>query len=118
MSDRLAEIKATLAAATPGPHHSTVSVRLDIFFVPTCVECKEEWPCTVGKLAERFRNNAPADMAWLIEQLEAMAAALRVIERGEGRFSRDPLTHASNTIDDMKEVARNILRGLGVDSEV
>jgi hypothetical protein len=32
--------------------------------------------------------------------------ALSEIEKGEGRYSRDPLTHASNTIEDMRELAR------------
>jgi hypothetical protein len=32
--------------------------------------------------------------------------ALTEIEKGEGRYSRDPLTHASNTIEDMRELAR------------
>ena len=30
---------------------------------------------------------------------------LRQITQGMGRYSRDPLTHASNTIDDMKQLA-------------
>jgi len=31
---------------------------------------------------------------------------LEEIEKGEGRFSRDPLTHADNCIEDMKSIAR------------
>lgn len=34
-----------------------------------------------------------------------LVAALRKIARGEGRFSRDHLTHCENTIEDMKAVA-------------
>jgi hypothetical protein len=36
----------------------------------------------------------------------AMLAALKEIEKGQGAYNRDPLTHAWNTIDDMKELAR------------
>jgi hypothetical protein len=31
--------------------------------------------------------------------------ALSEIEKGEGRYSRDPLTHASNTIEDIRALA-------------
>jgi len=34
-----------------------------------------------------------------------MLEALRGIAKGEGRFSLDPLTHASNTVEDMKALA-------------
>ena len=35
-----------------------------------------------------------------------LVAALQEIAKGEGPFSRDPLTHAENTIEAMKEIAR------------
>jgi hypothetical protein len=38
--------------------------------------------------------------------LAKLREALKQISRGEGRFSRDQLEHASNTIGDMKELAR------------
>lgn len=41
----------------------------------------------------------------LEQQLEQARAALREIAKGEGRYSRDPLTHAANTIEDMKALA-------------
>lgn len=34
-----------------------------------------------------------------------MLAALEEIAKGEGRFSRDPLTHATNTVEDMQALA-------------
>lgn len=34
-----------------------------------------------------------------------LLAALKEIAKGEGRFSRDPLEHAANTIEDMKALA-------------
>lgn len=37
------------------------------------------------------------------------AKALRVCAIGAGRYSMDPLTHASNTIEDMKRAAREAL---------
>ena len=36
---------------------------------------------------------------------DALVAALETITKGEGAYSRDPLTHASNTIDAMKATA-------------
>ena len=38
-----------------------------------------------------------------------MREALEQIAKGEGRYSRDPLTHASNTIEDMTALARAAL---------
>lgn len=37
--------------------------------------------------------------------------ALKKIAEGRGRYSRDPLTHADNTIEDMKAVASAALAG-------
>ena len=42
--------------------------------------------------------------------------ALREIAKGEGRFSRDPLTHASNTIEDMKAIAEAAIRAAEQDA--
>ena len=39
----------------------------------------------------------------------ALVAALEEIAKGEGPFSRDPLTHAENIIEAMKEIARAAL---------
>ena len=36
---------------------------------------------------------------------DLLAAALHEITRGEGAFSHDPLTHAANTIDNMRDIA-------------
>ncbi len=37
---------------------------------------------------------------------EELLEALRRIEAGEGAFSRDPLTHATNCIEEMTGIAR------------
>jgi len=39
-------------------------------------------------------------------EFSRLLAALAEIEKGEGAYSRDPLEHASNTIDYMKRIAR------------
>lgn len=36
--------------------------------------------------------------------------ALKEIEEGRGRFSCDPLTHAGNCIEDMKQIATEAIR--------
>ena len=38
-----------------------------------------------------------------------LSDALRTITKGEGRYSRDPLTHADNTIADLIAVAESAL---------
>lgn len=47
----------------------------------------------------------------LRERVERCEEALREVVKGEGRFSLDPLTHASNTIEDMRDIARRALSG-------
>lgn len=42
-------------------------------------------------------------------QIAGYRAALTEILEGKGRYSRDQLEHASNTIEDMKEIAREAL---------
>ena len=45
------------------------------------------------------------------DRVAYLEAALRKIAKREGRFSRDHLTHASNTIEDMATVAEHALNG-------
>lgn len=45
------------------------------------------------------------DHAQMQACIEALEKALSEIAKGEGRFSRDPLIHASNTVEDMKALA-------------
>lgn len=60
------------------------------------------------KVAEAY-NKPNADM---IASVPEMREALQEIAKGKGRFSRDPLTHASNTIEDMKALAVGALAGV------
>ena len=54
------------------------------------------------------------DWADEAEQLETTNAdlleALNEIAKGEGAYSRDPLTHAGNTITSMKNIATSAIR--------
>lgn len=43
------------------------------------------------------------------DEVERLRLALAEIAKGEGAFSRDQLTHAKNTIDSMKQIARGAL---------
>ena len=45
------------------------------------------------------------EIAALKAENERLKGALREISKGEGRYNRDPLTHADNCIDDMKALA-------------
>jgi len=56
-----------------------------------------------------WRNKLLKENGQLKAKLAAHEEAMSEIMKGEGRFSRDPLTHASNTIEDMKEIARAML---------
>jgi len=42
-------------------------------------------------------------------RIEVLEGALREISEGKGRYSMDPLEHAGNTIEDMKELAKEAL---------
>lgn len=46
---------------------------------------------------------------FLRARIATLEAALRKIITREGRYSRDPLAHASNTIDAMAELAQSAL---------
>lgn len=50
-----------------------------------------------------------AELEKLAAERERFADALREISQGAGRYSRDPLTHASNCIEDMKQLASDAL---------
>jgi hypothetical protein len=44
-----------------------------------------------------------------VNERDELLEALETISRGEGRFSRDPLTHADNCVEDMKAIATKAL---------
>ena len=52
------------------------------------------------------------DVLALLADIERKDEALREIAQGSGPFSRDRLTHAENTIESMKELARAALAPL------
>lgn len=54
---------------------------------------------------ERARELESADRGYIERRVAELEAALREIEKGAGRFSRDPLTFAQNVIEDMKALA-------------
>jgi hypothetical protein len=55
----------------------------------------------------------PHPGAALLARLKRCEEALRAIAKGEGAFSRDPLTHATNTIENLKAIAADALAGKG-----
>ena len=49
----------------------------------------------------------------LLEENQELIEALKIIAKGEGAFSRDPLTHAGNTIDNMISIAEKAIKKAG-----
>jgi hypothetical protein len=78
---------------------------------------EKRWYSTRGMGVEYVRADRFAashvrrdeEMMFLVERIGKMAAALAEIAKGEGAFSRDPLTHATNCIESMKQIARDAL---------
>jgi hypothetical protein len=46
-----------------------------------------------------------------------MYLALKEIAKGEGDFDRDPLEHAKNTIDSMRQIAKDMVRMIEDENE-
>ena len=65
-----------------------------------CVECVER---------ERREREQAEEIDRLKAEVERMRNALQEIAKGEGRYSRDPITHADNCIEDMKKLAADAL---------
>ena len=53
------------------------------------------------------KNSLESELRDRIEELEE---ALRQIAKGEGPFSRDPLTHAANCVENMQKIAIDALQ--------
>lgn len=58
-----------------------------------------------GNVTYYFDRDAEAN-ARLIAAAPALLAALEEIAKGEGPYSRDPLTHAANTVEAMEAIAK------------
>lgn len=70
---------------------------------------------STGCANERSIRAACIALRWnaydsLLAERDALREALKEIVKGEGAFSRDPLTHATNCIDNMKAIARRALK--------
>jgi len=59
----------------------------------------------IATIHNEIQEGAKAN-ARLIASSPDLLAALEEIAKGEGAFSLDPLTHAGNTIENMKAIAR------------
>jgi hypothetical protein len=75
-------------ADCPVCHSCYVTILRDWLICPTC---------------------AAAELAKLREKNSVLREALEEIAKGEGAFSRDPLTHAANCIDRAVATAKKVL---------
>ena len=86
----------SVSKAAEGPKHAALEETLRL--IATC-DCSRK-PCDLCR--ERIAS--------VVEQNKQLAEALREIAKGEGAYSMDRLEHASNTIDNMKQLAEAALR--------
>ena len=67
----------------------------------------------VGDFGEMYIGEAldkdASHIVHCVNTYPQLVEALKEIAKGEGRFSRDPLEHAANTIEDMKQLALQAL---------
>jgi len=67
-------------------------------------KCKD-----LGERYHRSPDEVEPDLWKAADEIDRLRAALEEIVEGKGRYSMDKLEHASNTIEDMKEIATNVL---------
>lgn len=78
---------------------------------PATIATVEQMPCIGGYddiAADRGRKMEKAN-ANLIAAAPEMYEALKQIEKCEGSFSRDPLTHAANVLEEHERIAHEVL---------
>ena len=77
------------------------------------IEClDDESICYCDKenyIQDKFSDVLNAVEATVSKRINPLIKALEEIAEGAGPYSRDPLTHAENTIEAMKEIAKNAL---------
>ena len=70
----------------------------------------ERFPCSdpfgLNEEITRERDQLKAELAQARAHNAALLEACKEIAKGEGDFHRDPLVHAENTIQNMKQLAR------------
>ena len=57
-------------------------------------------------------NRCDAEVICDCPYCEPLLAALKEIAKGEGKFNRDPLTHANNTIENMINIAQDAIKAV------
>lgn len=113
MDAREREIRRQVSERVPGPpfpfvHSDKVAYLLSLLDRER--ECLQE---KTDELAVAYGDGGTeSEHRWFsaLERCQGrnarLTGALERIALGEGRFSRDQLTHASNTVEDMKALAR------------
>ena len=75
-------------------------------FFETCKFCEHDVICKCPECPEKDKK------------IMMLLGALKEIAKGEGAFSLDPLKHAGNTVENMKEIAQNaIVKDEGIDDD-
>src|SRR5687767_3708649 len=94
------------AEHTPTPWHITAIPDSNEKRFEVCYFTRDltEW-----SVADNVVKEDAEHIVRCVNHWDELVAALERIELGEGRFSRDPLTHASNCVEDMIAIAREAL---------
>jgi len=78
-------------------------------FVPMSDGRLDEIEMNLAMEIRRTDEQHRAEKCELIANLRHAREGLREIAKGEGAYSRDPLEHAANCIESMKDLARRYL---------
>lgn len=87
---------------TPGPWKAVTSTEK---VLDTVINEFGDPVCQLHNGALNFKPDDIEANARLIAAAPDLLEALKVIAEGAGRFSKDPITHAQNCIEDMKALA-------------
>ena len=110
-NDRLTDLKETCEQRLAQPYASYKRLEMDAVVVLAFVT-------TVRAQAAQIERDGNAivelhtEVSRQAARIEEQRSYLALIAEGRGRFSQDHMTHANNTIEDIKKLAQEALDGV------